>query len=165
MASEKRPISREKATEIIKEVRARFESWADLIVAGSYRRKKKTVNDIDFVVVPKVHRKAFYQRCIDYLEAPLSGGKKENVKAQYLYKGAVLDFWIAEREKLGAMMLFLTGSAEFNIKTRRIAKGKGYFLNQYGLYELGTDNLVGDQSERGIIESLDLDYPEPERRQ
>jgi len=169
------PIPRKEASRIVEEVVRGLEDVAEIFVAGSYRREKLMVGDLDFVVVPKIDLEEFWQKCREVLGDPLVGGnvrvkprlKKKEIarKGQFIYQGIVaVDIYVAEKDLVEPFLLYLTGSAEFNRLTRFLAKQKGLVLSQYGLRD-GEGRLVGEQTEKGILESLGLGYIEPKGRE
>ncbi|KKU51143.1 MAG: DNA polymerase III [Candidatus Sungbacteria bacterium RIFCSPLOWO2_01_FULL_47_32] len=132
------------------------------IVAGSVRRKKETIGDIDILVVSKKPEKIMER----FLEIPFilhvygSGATKTNVK---LKNGLDADLRVVPAESFGAALNYFTGSKEHNVALRQIAIKKGYKLNEYGLYK-GTKQIAGG-SEEGLYKALGLRYIEPELRE
>ena len=157
-------VSRIEAEAIYMMAAHKLRKEATLFIAGSYRRNKKVVNDIDLVAVLKNSSKEFFAACTEAFGSPLLGGKEENKKGQFLFMGVLLDFYLSDDSKLAPMLLFLTGSAFTNKRMRGIAKEKKLALNQYGLFKRGTDELYGAQTETGIFESLGLVYLAPSER-
>jgi DNA polymerase (family 10) len=125
----------------------------DVIVAGSIRRRKERVGDIDLVVVttaeylPEMH-------CWEKVR----GG---NRIASYIVKGTQVDMWRVNPNEVGAMLLQTTGSAELNILMRRKARVKGWLLNGYGLFEGG---MAIARSEEAIFRGLEMTYMKPWER-
>jgi len=159
-----KPISLDQAQEMVSEVKKLVKDEAELIeVAGSVRRKKEIVGDLDFAVIPKDKEK-FWKRCREVFGEPILGGKADSSKGQFIYKDVGLDFYMTDAGHFEPMMLFLTGSAALNIYMRAIAKAKGLALSQYGLVDRKTEIAIGEQTERGIFETLGLKYLSPEDR-
>jgi len=136
-------------------------------ICGSLRRKKKTVGDIDIVTsfspyqVKQVLEEWAGSEGLDFSVLSL---KKENaVQAALTVEGVQVDVRPATVENWGAMTLFLTGSAKFNVLMRNEAKKQGLKLNQYGLWDGKT--LIAGRTEDLIFYALGYEYLEPELRE
>lgn len=147
----------------------------DITIVGSYRRGKPTSRDIDVMLV---------SRDVDVIEKYLKKLKKKLTVYPYsqgkdkmslivdctkdtglIYK---LDVFRVEPVNKIPMMLYATGSKEFNIRMRSIAKAKGYLLNQKGLFKKQpngeTRRVSGLNSESDYFEKLSMEYLEPDKR-
>jgi DNA polymerase (family 10) len=130
-------------------------------VAGSVRRRAKTVGDIDLVVMAN-H--------LHGVELPtwlhiVRGGKDYRRYVASLTNGAEIgvDIWRCPSEEAwGGFMLFATGTAEYNVHMRRHAWARGLKLNQHGLWRAGQH--IGLREEE-ITEALNLPYLTPSERQ
>lgn len=130
--------------------------------AGSLRRRKETIGDMDFLVVctnPK--------EVIDYFVS-MPGvvkvwGKGEAKSSVRMKEGYDIDLRVVSEDSYGSMMQYFTGSKDHNIVLRKIAIEKGMKLNEYGLFK-GNKKLAG-KDEREIYNVLGLDYIEPELRE
>ena len=98
-------------------------------VCGSYRRGKQQIGDIDIVIGSSL---SDFEKYIADLEPILLSGKDK--KRSYEIDDIQADIYYANPHERGAMVMFLTGSKEFNIHMRRIAKSKGLKLSQYGIF-------------------------------
>lgn len=129
-------------------------------VCGSYRRGKPDCGDGDIVVLIRETGR--------WVEAMEALGEEPMTKSGSVRKGIItvrdgfqVDINRAKDEcEMGAMMLFATGSGEFNQATRTIAKRKGWKLNRYGLWDRDTDELVACDEEE-ILEALGLGWIPP----
>lgn len=144
----------------------------ETIFVGSYRRNKSYSRDIDIMLVS--NNKEDLVNYINYIKKKLddiivySSGKDKisfvfktlETKGKY-YKADV--FRTPKKYKAG-MLLYSTGSKEFNIKMRYKAKLKGYILNQYGLYDRKNKTHYNIKSEKGIFKKLNMEYLEPDKR-
>jgi DNA polymerase/3'-5' exonuclease PolX len=74
-----------------------------------------------------------------------------------------IDIRFVTNDSFASALLYFTGSGEFNVKMRNIAKEKGYKLSEYGLFDKD-DNKVKLKSEKAIFKFLGMDYVEPENR-
>ena len=139
-----------------------FPDVSNVVVAGSVRRRKETVGDIDILVTsskPEQIRDKFLQLpSIAHVYG--SGKTKTNVR---LRNGLDADFRVVPERSLGAALNYFTGSKEHNVELRKIASKKGYKLNEYGLYE-GT-RFVSGKTEEELYKMLGLPYIEPELRE
>lgn len=137
---------------------------ADMVViAGSARRMRETVGDIDILALsdkPKEVMELFIN-LPNVSSVVASGDTKTTV---WLDIGITCDLRIIKSSSFGAAMQYFTGSKDHNIKVRTIAVSKGYKLNEYGLY--GNDNsLIESLEEQIIYAKLGMDYVAPEMRE
>jgi DNA polymerase (family 10) len=129
-------------------------------IAGSIRRKKQFVNDIDVVLIPSdpwnlialLDKKGHY----------LKNGPK--IK-RWLYRSAAIDFYFATRETWATLFLIRTGSKENNIRLCSLAQQKGWHLKAdgEGLFDADGKRIAGD-TEESIYETLGIPYQQPEDR-
>jgi DNA polymerase (family 10) len=130
--------------------------------AGSLRRQKDTVRDIDILVVsdkPAPVMDAF-SRLAAVKEILAKGPTKASVRTQ---QDIQVDCRVVEEKSFGAALLYFTGSKAFNIKLRSIAIRKGLKLNEYGLFR--KQKSIAGKSEEEMFKRLGLAYVEPELRE
>jgi len=134
----------------------------DLEVAGSFRRKRETVGDLDVVVSA-----TDYEPCMRQLKSfaevtrvLLSGETKITV---VLKSGLQVDLRVVPADSFGAALLYSTGSKAHNIHLRRIAQGMGLLLNEYGLFR--DKEMVAGKSEEEVYKVLKLPWIAPELRE
>lgn len=160
---------------------SKFSEVEKIEVAGSVRRRKETVGDIDFVVTSKkpeeLAEKISTLSEIDHVIA--KGEKKLSVALKI---GLNCDFRFFEADEFGSAMSYLTGSQAHNVRLRQIAKEKGMKLSEYGLFrkaeseklkavsadkDLKKENWerIAGEDEKDIYEKLGLQYIEPELRE
>src|SRR5579863_1322382 len=139
--------------------------------AGSLRRGKETVGDLDLLVtIPagKYARKtveAIAQHILQFPEIDQKLAHGEN-KVSFLSKnGMQVDVRILEKESFGAALLYFTGSKEHNVALRGRANKMGYTLNEYALATLKGERPVACATEEEIYAKLGLDYIPPELRE
>jgi len=157
-------ISRDEAGEILMDVADEIiDDTEALAFCGSYRRMKETCGDGDIVVL--VPSDSVWSEIVKTLGCdPLTTGGKLRKGVTIVRQGFQIDVARVKSEcEMGAMMLFATGSGEFNQATRTVAKRKGYKLNRYGLWNRETDELVAC-GEREILEALGLGWIPPMKR-
>ena len=149
---------------LIKELKEKSDEILDLETAGSTRRKKIKIGDIDILMSVKDKKDHNILETIKSLEPIkdilLEGDTKISARTQ---EGLQVDFRIVNQDEYPAALLYFTGSKYHNVKLRQIAKDKGYKLNEYGVFA-GEDRIEAD-SEEEIYKLLDLKYMEPEIRE
>ncbi|MDP3976008.1 MAG: helix-hairpin-helix domain-containing protein [bacterium] len=137
-----------------------------LEIAGSFRRKKETIGDLDFLAVS-----ARPQDLIHYLT---QHPEVRRVTAEGATKGSVIlrdgqqvDLRVVKQDEWGAALMYFTGSKEHNVQLRSLARTKGMTINEYGLFVLKSGKkgkkLAGD-TEEGVYGTLGLKYIPPEQR-
>ncbi|MFI4852126.1 MAG: DNA polymerase/3'-5' exonuclease PolX [Gimesia chilikensis] len=130
--------------------------------AGSCRRRKETVGDLDILVTssePDVVMDALADH--ELVSKVLArGDTKQRVR---LNSGLELDLRVVPEESYGAALLYFTGSKEHNIVLRRRSQDRGLKLNEYGLFK--KDKLVSGKTEEEVYKSLDLPWIPPEIRE
>jgi len=149
-------------------VKATVEALCELIeVAGSIRRQKSKVHDIDFVVAAKSD--ADWQRINEKLKQLKA---KPNCSGNSVIKAFVpcengffqVDFYRAKPSTFGILLLVRTGSAEHNVWLAGCAISKGMRIKySEGLIKEGV--VVAGETERGVFEALGLPYPLPSDRE
>jgi len=131
-------------------------------IAGSYRRRKETVGDLDILVVSKKPESImeFFvnQQEVDRVLA--KGPTKSSIR---LHNGIDVDLRVVPAESYGAALAYFTGSKAHNVRMREIAQRKGMKLNEYGLTK-GKKTVAG-KTEEEIYKALGLHYVEPEMRE
>ncbi|MGB7848810.1 MAG: DNA polymerase/3'-5' exonuclease PolX [Candidatus Acidiferrum sp.] len=139
--------------------------------AGSLRRGKETVGDLDLLVtMAEGHTKqkdvdAVAKHILTYpgIDQTLAHG--ENKVSFTLEDGLQVDVRLLEKENFGAALLYFTGSKEHNVTLRGRANELGYTLNEYALATLKAEKRVAGRTEEEIYTKLDLDYIPPELRE
>lgn len=153
----------ERAQIIADNVVSRLSPYCSRIeVAGSVRRKKATVNDIDFVLIPTDP----WQLQSEIMR--LGGGqvKMSGSKITRLsYNGVQVDLYFATPETWATLLLIRTGSTESNIRLTTLAKKRGWHLHAsgLGLFNEKGERIAGD-TEDSIFEALGIPYQRPEER-
>ena len=138
--------------------------------AGSLRRGKETIGDLDFLVIPagRPTQKAIDAIFDHILKFPpiqqvLAHG--ENKISFLLTNGMQVDVRAIAEESHGAALLYFTGSKEHNVALRGRANAMGYTLNEYALSTLKGERHVASKTEAEIYAKLKLPYIEPELRE
>ncbi|MFY9583118.1 MAG: DNA polymerase/3'-5' exonuclease PolX [Candidatus Acidiferrales bacterium] len=139
--------------------------------AGSLRRGKETVGDLDLLVTLPAgrHSAADIDAIADHIlkypaiEQILARG--ENKVSFRLANGMQVDVRLLEKESYGAALLYFTGSKEHNVTLRGRANKMGLTLNEYALATLKGERRVAGKTEEEIYAKLKLDYIPPELRE
>jgi DNA polymerase (family 10) len=139
--------------------------------AGSLRRGKETIGDLDLLVTMRPGRDK--QKDVDEvaehilkypgIDQTLAHG--ENKVSVILGNGLQVDVRLLEKQCFGAALLYFTGSKEHNVVLRGRARDMGWTLNEYALTTLKGGRFVAGKTEKDIYEKLRLDYVEPELRE
>ena len=132
----------------------------DVGMAGSLRRGKSTVGDLDLLSTDRRATDAL-RGCPGVAQVLESGPKRTSVK---LDDGVQVDLRIFSVEEYGAALVYFTGSKDHNIALRNMAIEKGWKLNEYGLFDRAGKRLAG-KTEQEIYQKLGLDYIPPELRE
>lgn len=151
----------ERAQKIADEVIKRLSPYCKKIeVAGSVRRKKSLVNDIDLVLIP-AGLWDLHSEIVKLGQVKMSGMKIQRVD----YNGAQIDLYFANEDTWATLLLIRTGSKENNIRLCTQAKRKGWHLaaNGDGLFDSDGKRIAGD-TEESIYKELGLLYQRPEER-
>lgn len=131
-------------------------------IAGSLRRRRETIGDID-ILVDAVEESKVMESFVSarYVEEVLAHG---STKSAIRTKGGLqIDLRIVPAESYGAGLQYFTGSVDHNVKLRSIGVKKGLRLNEYGLFR-GEEKIAGSDEE-GIYKALGLAYILPELRE
>lgn len=133
-------------------------------VAGSIRRKKDTVGDMDILIASEEPKKVMdlFTKLPDVKDVLSQGMTKSTV---ILRNNMQADLRVVEEESWGSALQYFTGSKDHNIKLRELAIEKGLKLNEYGLFEKESEKKIAGKDEKGIYEVLGLNYIEPELRE
>lgn len=132
-------------------------------LAGSLRRGKETVGDLDILAVSDKPEEAARAFCTlpEVEEILAQGPKKSSVK---LVGGLQADLRIVPEESFGAALQYFTGSKEHNIRLRERAVARGWKLNEYGLFD-ENEQMIAGKTEEEIYRALGLLYIPPELRE
>ncbi len=147
--------------------------------AGSIRRRKETIGDIDILAITDNPEKVSDYFCaMPEVEKILAkGNTKSEVK---LHNGLDADLRVVGKKSFGAALQYFTGNKDHNIALRKLAEEKGYKLNEYGLYKIqkakikikndnvklkNREKLIVGKSEKDVYGALGLKYIEPEMRE
>ncbi|MFA5362662.1 MAG: DNA polymerase/3'-5' exonuclease PolX [Candidatus Omnitrophota bacterium] len=130
--------------------------------AGSLRRCKETVRDIDILIVSPEPRSVMdtFVKLPPAGDITAHGDTKSSVRTK---DGIQVDCRVVEERSFGAALLYFTGSRNFNIKLRQIAVKKELKLNEYGAFK--NEKFIAGETEEELFKLLGMDYIEPELRE
>lgn len=161
----KKIIQRETISKLNSYIKKKFTQYSDFLICGSFIRKHAFSNDIDIIVHNNIK-----EQFIDYVSNYFNDSKifpiyklfKHSKKQSIIYISSKIqiDFIFFNNDNQSFMQLYFTGSKNFNIQMRLLAKQKGYKLTQYGLenYKKKIKN------EKDIFKALKINYIEPHKR-
>lgn len=141
---------------------ARMPEVEKVEVAGSFRRRKETIRDVDLLIASEKPQAVMSK----LLALPLVGhvyGTGPTKTSMRLKSGINVDVRIVPAESWGAALAYFTGSEPHNIGLRMIAQKRGWKLSEYGLFK-GNKMLAG-KTEEEVYDRLGLPYIEPELRE
>ena len=133
-------------------------------VAGSARRGKETVGDLD-VLVSSLNPEAVTERFCSMPPIIRVLGRGPTKSTVVLQNMLQVDLRVIPPESYGAALQYFTGSKEHNVKLRTIGVKAGYKLNEYGLYRRDNDELVEAEDEAKIYQALGMRWMPPELRE
>ncbi|HEX2663484.1 MAG TPA: DNA polymerase/3'-5' exonuclease PolX [Candidatus Acidoferrum sp.] len=139
--------------------------------AGSLRRGKETVGDLDLLVTladgftSQKHVDALAEHILKFPDIDQKLAHGENKVSFTLTNGLQVDVRLLEKENFGAALMYFTGSKEHNVALRGRANDMGLTLNEYALATLKGEKPVAGRTEEEIYAKLKLDYIPPELRE
>ncbi len=155
------------ALPIVNQIKSYFQKYSFIKkfeVAGSFRRGKETVGDLDFIAVSDQPEKVMelFIKIPDVKEVIAKGSTKSSIR---LSNGLQIDLRVVKEEEFGSALLYFIGNKEHNVEIRKLALSKSYTLNEYGLFNLKTKKRIAGRTEQEIYDKLGLQYIEPEMRE
>ena len=131
-------------------------------IAGSVRRMKETIGDLDILITSKYPGKLMdYFTKAKFIKKIL--GKGATKSSVILDSGLQIDVRVIDNESFGSAMQYFIGSKEHNIAVRKIAIKKGLKLSEYGVFK-GSKKIAG-ATEESVYKALGLRYMDPEIRE
>jgi len=130
--------------------------------AGSLRRMRENIGDIDILATGPDHEKIVqaFTHLPEVKEVLASG----ETKASVIVEGSIqIDLRVVKEDSYGAALQYFTGSKAHNIHLRGIAKTKGIKINEYGVFK--GEKKIGGNEEKDVYRSLGMDWIEPELRE
>jgi len=131
-------------------------------VAGSFRRRRETVGDLDILVACK-RGADIMERFVSYEDVGRVVARGKTKTSVVLRSGLQVDLRKLPRVGYGAGLHYFTGSKAHNIAVRKRGQKKGLKINEYGVYKDG--ERVAGRTEKSVFEKVDLPFIEPELRE
>ncbi len=133
-------------------------------IAGSLRRMKETIGDIDILALSS-DPEAVMQYFVSYPEVAEVLAKGSTKSTVLLTDHLQVDLRVVEEKSYGAALQYFTGSKDHNVTLRGLAIKKGFKLNEYGLFDKETEKYILGKTEEEIYRKIGLAYIEPELRE
>jgi len=137
---------------------------ARVSTAGSLRRMKETIGDLDLLVAARKSARVMKALqdspfCARTLAA---GATKSSIITP---EGVQVDVRVVAPESFGAALQYFTGSKEHNVRLRELAIRRGLKVNEYGVFRLTTNTRIAGRNEAEVYRALGLDWIPPELRE
>lgn len=159
------------AAAIIEHINRYPKGVASVTPAGSLRRGRETVGDLDLLLTladgftSQKHIDTIAAHILTYPRIDQVLAKGENKVSFNLDSGLQVDVRLLDKDCFGAALLYFTGSKEHNVKLRGRANDMGFTLNEYALATLKGEKRVAGRTEEEIYAKLKMDYVAPELRE
>jgi len=134
----------------------------DAVIAGSYRRRKDTIGDLD-ILITCTQAKPVMDHFVAYDEVETVVSKGHTRATILLRSGLQVDLRVVPEESYGAALQYFTGSKAHNIAVRSLAVKQGLKINEYGVFR-GETRIAG-RTEEEVYSHVGLPYIEPELRE
>jgi DNA polymerase (family 10) len=133
-----------------------------VVAAGSYRRARETVGDLDILVTAR-KTSPLMNRFVEYDEVAEVLAKGTTRSSVVLRCGLQVDVRLVEQSSFGAALQYFTGSKDHNIAIRRLGQQRGLKINEYGVFRF--EKRVAGRTEESVYRALDLPLIPPELRE
>ncbi|MFW6150953.1 MAG: DNA polymerase/3'-5' exonuclease PolX, partial [Chloroflexota bacterium] len=130
--------------------------------AGSYRRRRETVGDLD-VLVSRGGKSDVMDRFVNYEDVEHVVSKGETRSSVVMRFGLQVDLRVVGEESFGAALHYFTGSKDHNIAVRKLGLKRNLKINEYGVFH-GEERIAGT-NEHEVYDEVELPYIEPELRE
>jgi DNA polymerase (family X) len=155
--------------DIISNLIREFPGIDEITPAGSLRRGRETVGDLDLLVTGPACEPDVVSAAVEYVAAlPLIDkllAKGQNKVSFTLRNNLQVDVRLLPRSGYGAALQYFTGSKMHNVALRQRAIKRGLTLNEYALLRVEDNTIIAAASEADIYNALELDYVAPELRE
>jgi DNA polymerase (family X) len=163
--SERRPLGRVRplAEEIVAQIKEAA-PVEQIAVAGSIRRWKETVNDIDILATSTAPGKVMdaFVKLPQVRQVLMHGPTRSSIIAD---DGIQVDLRVVEEGAFGAALQYFTGNKEHNIRLREMAVRAGLKINEYGVFKEPGEKKIAGKTEEDVYMALGLPYIPPELRE
>ncbi len=157
------------ADELVQKLRQHFAqgpAFEELEFAGSYRRGKETVGDLDILIVAETSAAVMdhFSTFEEVASVTVRGDTKMSVRT---HKAFQIDLRVVPQESFGAALMYFTGSKEHNVALRGKAKQRGLRLNEWGVFDTSTlsEDYVAGRTEAEVYQALGMNWIPPELRE
>jgi DNA polymerase (family 10) len=135
---------------------------SEVTVAGSLRRMRETIGDLDILVIATRHKIVMdhFLAYADISSVTAAGPTRASV---ILKSGLQADLRVMDKESSGAALAYFTGSKSHNIAIRRLAQKRGLKINEYGVFRKGT--RIAGETEASVYKAVGLPLIPPELRE
>ena len=140
-----------RADEIVEELLAhmrQLKGIRQMEVAGSYRRGRETIGDLD-LLVDAVDANAAMDQLGRFEELATVIGRGETKMSIRLGRGLQIDLRVVPSQSFGAALQYFTGSKDHNVVLRGMAKDRGLLINEYGVYRVAAGGLPAKKKKKG----------------
>jgi len=158
-----RPVAEASAASLLAHLRA-VPGVVRVEAAGSFRRGRETVGDLDLLAVaadPGEIMRSF--AAFPDMERTVAGGATK--AAGVLFSGLEVDLRVVPARSMGAALHYFTGSKAHNVAVRGLARKLGLKVNEYGIFRVADNALVGGGAEEEVFAAVGLPYIPPELRE
>jgi len=165
------PVAAQTAKEFIEALK-KLPQVKKISTAGSLRRQKETVRDVDILMISDQPARVMevFTGLKPVKEVLAEGETKSSVRTR---DDVQIDCRVVRAKSFGAALLYFTGSKNFNIHLRKMAQAKGLKINEYGIFSAAggsasggrKDKYIAGETEEEIFKLLGLSYIEPEMRE
>jgi DNA polymerase (family 10) len=152
----------EQIAEPLVEYLRQTEGLDEIVVAGSYRRRRETVADLDILATCRKGT-PIMDRFVSYEDVKQVLSQGDTRSTVVLRSGFQVDLRVVAQASYGAALMYFTGSKEHNIALRKIALGRKLKINEYGVFK-GKRRIAG-RTEKEVFAQVGLPYIEPELRE
>lgn len=159
-----RLVQAEEAGEPLLEYLKKVKGVKKVVIAGSYRRARETVRDIDILVTCEPGSKVM-DRFIKYEDVDKVVSHGETRSTVILRSGVQVDLRVVGEESYGAALLYFTGSKAHNIAVRKLAVQKKLKINEYGVFQKKGGRRIAGKTEEEVYKTVGLSFIEPELRE
>jgi DNA polymerase (family 10) len=134
----------------------------EVIVAGSFRRRKETIGDLDILVTCENGSKVM-DRFTNYEDVRKVMSKGKTRSSVVLRSGLQMDLRVLSQDSYGAALHYFTGSKSHNIAVRKLAVKKKIKINEYGVFK--KEKRIAGKTEKEVYDAVGLAFIEPELRE
>lgn len=156
----------DRIAQALREFLSTCRSIQKLEIAGSYRRGRETIGDLDILVVSDDPQEVM-GRFAEFPETESVLGRGDTKMSIRMEAGLQVDLRVVPERSFGAALQYFTGSKDHNVVLRGLAKQRGLKINEYGVFRVtgSTEVYIGGATEEDVYATLDLPVFPPELRE